>query len=194
MHNMGERAIIRMGDPTSHHGIVIEGFLTNICMGKPIAGVGHKVHCPLCKGDFPIVEGVRNSLMMGLNIAVEGMKTSCGAVLIATQRTDTFDVGSGASSSTEPAKSPSPNKSLPTVAAAGLADNITAAQAPSKQFNEKFKLLDDATGKPLPAKEYAIVRENGKVEFGTTDDDGNTHLLSSTKDAESVSIYVEGIA
>jgi hypothetical protein len=33
---------------------------------------------------------------MGRNIAVEGMKTSCGAVLIASQQTDTVEAGGGA--------------------------------------------------------------------------------------------------
>lgn len=48
---MDEKAIIRKGDPTSHNGVVLDGLINNICMGKPIAGVGHKVHCPQCKGD-----------------------------------------------------------------------------------------------------------------------------------------------
>ncbi|WP_229210505.1 PAAR domain-containing protein [Duganella sp. CF517] len=43
---MGERAIIRQGDRTSHWGTVLEGHLFLIIHGKPAAGVGHKVHCP----------------------------------------------------------------------------------------------------------------------------------------------------
>ena len=41
--------IIRLGDKTSHDGIVVEGLLTDICMGKPIAYIGHKTYCPKCK-------------------------------------------------------------------------------------------------------------------------------------------------
>jgi uncharacterized Zn-binding protein involved in type VI secretion len=87
--------IIRQGDPTSHHGVVLEGSLTDICMGKPIAFIGHKVHCPKCKGDFPIVEGVLTTTFYGKGVAVAGMKTSCGAVLIATQFTDSETHGIG---------------------------------------------------------------------------------------------------
>ena len=38
--------IIRLGDSTSHGGKVIKGSPFDICMGKPIAYMGHKVQCP----------------------------------------------------------------------------------------------------------------------------------------------------
>lgn len=46
--------IIRLGDTTSHGGTVIEAFAQTDLNGKPMAGVGHQVVCPLCKGTFPI--------------------------------------------------------------------------------------------------------------------------------------------
>lgn len=87
--------IIRQGDPTSHNGKVLEGSLTDICHGKPIAFIGHKVSCPKCKGTFTIVEGVTTTTFYGKDVAIAGMKTSCGAVLIATQFTDVVEVGTG---------------------------------------------------------------------------------------------------
>ena len=48
--------IIRLGDATSHGGVVLEAFSQTDLNGKPIAGVGHNVSCPLCKGIFPIAE------------------------------------------------------------------------------------------------------------------------------------------
>lgn len=83
---MALKAIIRLGDPTSHGGTVIEAFSTFEVFGKPASGIGHKVSCPNCKGVFPIIAGVEKYSYFGKNIAVEGMKTSCGAVLIATQQ------------------------------------------------------------------------------------------------------------
>ena len=59
------REIIRQGDPTSHGGTALEGSLTDICMGKPIAYIGHKVFCPLCKGTYPIIEGVLTTTLFG---------------------------------------------------------------------------------------------------------------------------------
>lgn len=48
------RAMMCVGDTTTHGGRVLEGSTTATIEGKPIAGVGHKVLCPQCKGVFPI--------------------------------------------------------------------------------------------------------------------------------------------
>ena len=87
--------IIRMGDPTSHGGKVIEGSPVDICHGKPISSMGHQTYCPKCKGNFPIIEGVATTTFYGRGVALAGMKTACGAVLIATQFTDTVEYGGG---------------------------------------------------------------------------------------------------
>lgn len=87
--------IIRQGDPTSHGGTVLEGLLSDICHGKPIAYLGHKVACPKCKGIFPIVEGALTTTFYGKGVALAGMRTACGAVLIATRFTDVVKMGPG---------------------------------------------------------------------------------------------------
>ena len=51
--------------------------------GKLIAGVGHMVSCPLCKGIFPIAEGSATYAVDGIAVALDEMKTACGASLIA---------------------------------------------------------------------------------------------------------------
>jgi uncharacterized Zn-binding protein involved in type VI secretion len=96
--------IIRKGDPTSHGGTVLEGSMTDICMGQPIAYINHKVHCPLCKGTFPIVEGILTTTFYGKGVAVAGMKTACGAALIATQFTDTVASSGGQSNASKDQK------------------------------------------------------------------------------------------
>jgi uncharacterized Zn-binding protein involved in type VI secretion len=87
--------IIRLGDSTSHGGKVIEGSQTDICHGKPIAYIGHKVTCPKCKGVFPIVEGVQTTTIFGKGVALAGMKTACGASLIPSQFMDVVTPGGG---------------------------------------------------------------------------------------------------
>ena len=52
---MARRALILVGDSTSHCRVVLEGADTDILDGRAIACVGHRVSCPKCKGDFPIV-------------------------------------------------------------------------------------------------------------------------------------------
>ena len=75
--------IIRLGDSTTHGGVVLEAFSRTDLNGKPIAGVGHNVRCPLCKGVFPIAEGSSTYSDGGTPVALDGMKPACGAALIA---------------------------------------------------------------------------------------------------------------
>lgn len=75
--------IVRLGDATTHGGVVLEAFSNTNLNGKPIAGVGHSVSCPLCKGVFPIAEGSSTYSVGGTPVALDGMKTACGAALIA---------------------------------------------------------------------------------------------------------------
>ncbi|WP_374424309.1 PAAR domain-containing protein [Chromobacterium sp.] len=93
---MAARAIIRIGDTTSHGGTVLEAFPNFNIFGKNGCGIGHRGYCPQCKTDFVIVAGAKNHTFMGKNVALEGMLTSCGAVLIASQRQATVDTEPGA--------------------------------------------------------------------------------------------------
>lgn len=77
------RDVIRQGDKTDHGGVVTQGFPNTNLNGRPIAGVGHLVACPKCKGIFPIVEGRVAYDIDGIPVALHGMKTACGASLIA---------------------------------------------------------------------------------------------------------------
>lgn len=98
---MSERAIIRKGDRTSHGGTVAEGIPTSMLLGREIALVGHKVICPKCKGIFPILaDPGRNHSFMGNDTAVEGMRTACGAVLIASQMVARIGLAQGFSNPT----------------------------------------------------------------------------------------------
>jgi uncharacterized Zn-binding protein involved in type VI secretion len=189
---MGEKAIIRQGDRTSHGGTVLEGHQTLIIHGKPVAGVGHRVQCPKCSGSPVIVEGAVNASMMGISVAVDGMKTSCGATLIASQNTDTIEVGSGAGPS---ASSVPVAASVPAAAAAipAAAHGSAASEEASEKhasFDDHFVLVDAGSGEILTQVEYAIVRASGSVEHGVSDANGKTHMLSSTAKAEDIDIYV----
>jgi uncharacterized Zn-binding protein involved in type VI secretion len=181
--------IIRQGEPTSHGGKVLEGSLSDICMGKPIAFVGHKVLCPKCKGIFPIAEGAPTTTFYGKGVALAGMKTACGATLIATQFTDTVEYGGGGCSAASKSKALDPAETSGASAQA-LHSMTTSAAVASQQFNEKFMLIDDETGDPLPHTEYAIRPASGEIEHGTTDANGCTHLLAATASAELIDIYV----
>lgn len=77
------KPIIQLGDTTDHGGVVIESIPHTNLNGKPMAGKGNLVMCPLCKGPFPITEGSSTYSVNGVAVALDGMKTDCGAKLIA---------------------------------------------------------------------------------------------------------------
>lgn len=82
---MSARPIIRIGDTTSHGGTVLQGINSYLIEGKAASGLGHMVSCPQCKGTYPIAEGVSTFMVDGIRLAIDGMQTSCGATLIASQ-------------------------------------------------------------------------------------------------------------
>ncbi|WP_312710547.1 PAAR domain-containing protein [Stenotrophomonas sp.] len=75
--------IVRHGDATNHGGYVIESIPHTNLNGKSMAGKGNMVLCPKCKGAFPIIEGSSTYRVNGVPVALDGMKTACGASLIA---------------------------------------------------------------------------------------------------------------
>ena len=77
------KSIIRLGDVSDHGGTVITAIPNTNLNGKPMAGKGSMVFCPLCKGEFPIIEGSDTYRVNGIPVALDGMKTACGASLIA---------------------------------------------------------------------------------------------------------------
>lgn len=89
------KALIRMGDMTTHGGKVIEGFSDYTIQNIPVAGVGHKTICPLCKGVFPIIQGYGGITVNGIFVALEGHVTACGAKLIPSQHEEVVDDGGG---------------------------------------------------------------------------------------------------
>jgi hypothetical protein len=72
-----------------------------------------------------------------------------------------------------------------------VADRATRGSL-GQVYTDQFRLVDDIDGQPLANREYAVVRASGKLEFGTSDTGGHTHLLSTTAQAEPVEIYAQG--
>lgn len=171
--------IIRLGDPTSHGGTVLEGSLTDICFDKPIAFIGHKTHCPKCKGTFPIIEGAMTASFYGMGVALAGMKTACGATLIATQFTDTVEYGGGAAPQTA---SPSADATATALAAALGGTNAAAPTGEvhhDHKYDLAFRVQDESTGKALAYTRYRITLDDGTEIIGTTDAAGMTEKACS---------------
>jgi len=81
----------RMGDITSHGGVIITGALRTTLNGRPVARMGDLHVCPILgHGVTPIVTGSLDTTTEGKPNARIGDITACGA-LIATGSLDTND-------------------------------------------------------------------------------------------------------
>ena len=76
---------IRLGDKTSHGGVVIEASPHSDSGGIGIARMGDKTVCPK-HGSVPIISGDATMIVDGKPAARHGDKTSCGATLISSQQ------------------------------------------------------------------------------------------------------------
>ncbi|MQR00966.1 PAAR domain-containing protein [Glaciimonas soli] len=154
---MSAYAIVRQGDSTSHGGTVHEGFNFPL-YGRNIAGVGHKGFCPQCNCEFTIIGGSGSDLtVLGMTVAVEGMLTSCGAYLIASQHVATI----GGIPSGVPAQTPF---------ASSNASNY--AEAKAQKYDEQIRAIDHETGSIIPNIAYFIKTNDGEIYNGYTDDFG----------------------
>lgn len=76
--------VIRLHDKTTHGGEVANVTATYFTVdGLGVARVGDLCSCPL-HGPGTIVEGDERHTIDGVGVAYHGHKTSCGAMLIAT--------------------------------------------------------------------------------------------------------------
>lgn len=166
------RAVICKGDPTSHGGKVLEGNENATCLGKPIALKGHQTYCPLCKGQFPIAEGLGHHSFGGIGTAVEGMKTACGATLIATQHVMTVDEGGGDGGGA--AAGASASQAAPRAQAGKAAQAARAAGQPDAAYAGTFRAVDKGTGAPIAGLPYRIDLPDGTSLRGVTGEDGRT--------------------
>ncbi len=83
---VNNRGVIRLGDKTTHGGVVTQVGSATTVESIRIARVGDLVLCPLCKGPHIIVEGDPDCCDDDIPIALHGHKTSCGASLITSLR------------------------------------------------------------------------------------------------------------
>jgi uncharacterized Zn-binding protein involved in type VI secretion len=82
------QALIVLGDKTSHRGTVVEASGQTFTGNRAVARVGDKVTCPV-HGNNVIASGDTSVIIDGAALARAGDKTSCGAVLIASQNAST---------------------------------------------------------------------------------------------------------
>ncbi|HUE92617.1 PAAR domain-containing protein [Pseudomonas sp.] len=165
--------------------------------GKPAARVTDPTACPVPgHGTNPIVAGSSDVLFDGLNAARLSDVSACGSPIASNVSPTVFinglnaaTLGSvGAHGNTIIAGSGTviignSGGGAPFIPVTPL--NIQAA------FNDRFQLLDSRSGRPLAHRNYAVKHEDGRLEYGQSDDQGFTSLIINPSRAETIEIYIE---
>ena len=73
------RGVIRLGDSSSHGGVVKTALPGFAAQGKPPAGQGCLVWCPRCRGNFRLLVTDAQRRHHGIPLAYHGDATECGA-------------------------------------------------------------------------------------------------------------------
>lgn len=153
------KRVIRLGDPTSHGGVVVSAASNFVMFDKNVARIGDVCTCPV-KGhnNCVIVEGDPVWTIDGKGVALEGCKTSCGAVLLSTlpnvmrsYEGEGSAVFGGSSSSTG--------------AGSNRRSNI-------EQYDEQVKLVPNGDSIHLVGLPYFIETKTGRAYSGRLDEDG----------------------
>lgn len=76
------RGVIRLGDKTTHDGVVISASDSFTVLGKTVALEGDMASCPRCHGNFAIQPVASTRKHHGKAVAYHGDPTACGATLI----------------------------------------------------------------------------------------------------------------
>ena len=173
---MTKRAIVRIGDKTTHGGTVVSGDQTYTVHGKQVARVGDKVACPKCLGVFPIVSGAPHMFSSSL-IARHDDVTACGAKLIASQCTTTIDDGEQES-----------EVLMSTIRQ--LVDNTENEKDnnTNEKSSIKFQAINPDTGEIISDCPYVLTRVNGAQHGGITDKNGFTEEVI-TNGQEKVAVH-----
>ncbi|MDR5765524.1 MULTISPECIES: PAAR domain-containing protein [unclassified Caballeronia] len=169
--------LVGKGDWTTTRGRVLGGsssfFAEN---GQTLSRRNDIATCGNCEGGFPILGTADTILDEGLPLVkhLDRVLCPCGQNRVLSGHSE-FLIRDGKGEGTRSTTG---------------GGSTAFSSAPFPSFDERFQLLDRKTGEPLANFEYAIERTGGEIEHGVTDENGRTHLLSCTANAESIHIYI----
>lgn len=166
-----------LGDRTTGGGSIITAAPHTDINGAKVARLYDKATCHRHSGTFSIIAGCDASIMIdGQPVALDGARLACGCSVIAGSQNLVF-VDHGYRASVHA-------KSMLPIAVAATSNSAQTSGAQNVRYDEAFVLRSGFSGLPLSNRNYRIIRQNGTVESGKTDEDGRTHVVS----AESIEI------
>jgi len=162
--------------------------------GKPAARVTDPTNCPLPgHGTNPIASGSPNVNFDSLAAARMTDKSACGSPI--TGGVSATVLINGLNAATQ--GSTGSHGSVVTAGSGTVIIGDTFVPAPFSgllpmpvHFSDKFRLVDQDSGEPLPNLDYAIQRADGSMEHGVSDPMGYTHVVSSHL-PETIKLFLE---
>lgn len=169
---MSGKRVIRLGDSTSHGGVVVSASDSFQMFGKPVARMGDRCTCPLPgHGDCVIVEGDPLWRIHGRPVALDGHKLSCGGVVISSLPNVLRSTDQGAAPSTRRA----------TNAAVGTAK----LEAHKHPYDEQAQ-LDNTSIEGVP---YHIETTDGRVFSGRVGANGQLPRIDTPGEDEYIVLW-----
>lgn len=151
----GQKHVIRLGDSTSHGGVVTSAVSNFNMFGKNVARIGDTCTCPVNgHNNCVIVEGDPNWVIDGKAVALEGHKTSCGATLISSLST----------------VSRSNQENQLRAETARSANGVTETKKRPTVYDEQAQLSLEGDLKQLVGLPYFIEMKSGKTLSGLLDE------------------------
>ncbi|WP_316156885.1 PAAR domain-containing protein [Cupriavidus sp. BIC8F] len=185
---MVTRTYLIKGDKADNGAMIIGGSPSSSYDGIPTAREGDPVYCPVCKRTGVIVcVGPRwPSSDDGKEEALSGDICACACnppPVFHASRPNTMTMTAEDAAQW--------NRSYAPSSAGSPAISSPLQSADNGRFNDKY-VIREANGSPMPRTAYAIERQAGGIEYGETDEQGQTHLLSSVEEAETIRVYIAG--
>ncbi|CAI8919700.1 PAAR domain-containing protein [Pseudomonas fluorescens] len=162
--------------------------------GKPAARVTDPTNCPLPgHGTNPIASGSPNVNFDGLAAARMTDKSACGSPITGGVSTTVFI--NGLNAATKDSTGAHGNVVIGGSGTVIIGDTVVTAPFSGLMpmpvhFSDKFQLIDEDSGEPLPDHVYAFQRADGSIEHGVSDKNGYTHVVSSHL-AETITLFLE---
>ncbi|RON09129.1 hypothetical protein BK659_12920 [Pseudomonas brassicacearum] len=162
--------------------------------GKPAARITDPTACPVSgHGTNSLVTGSSDVIFEGLGAARLNDTSACGSPITGGVSSTVLINGFNAAT----VGSVGAHGNTVTAGASTIIIGDTFVPAPFSglssmpvHFSDKIKLVDEATGEPIPNHAYGIQRANGSIEHGISDAQGYTHVVSSHL-AESIKLFLE---
>ncbi len=149
----------RMGDQTTHGGVITQGAGTVFIGGKPAARMGDMQSCPLVSGTVPHAV---TPIMQGVpSVLIEGKPAACMGDIVGPPCAASILMGD----------------LMVSIGTSPPGNAATASEEPKKEDKHKFKaVVKDSEGNILTNEDFHFTAPDGKVIQGKTTQNGEMFI------------------